>query len=732
MRKSFSALLIALLFIPFTSVKADEGMWLLPLLAKQNGKIMYEMGLEMNVGGIYSEVSPSLKDAIVIFGNGCTGEVVSPNGLILTNHHCGYGAIQQHSTVEHDYLRDGFVAKSYEEEIPTPGLTVTFLVKMEDVTEKVLEGISDNDEEYSRLQKIRVNRQEIAEAATEGTHYLAQVGSFYAGNKYYLCVYERFTDVRMVLAPPSSIGKFGGDTDNWQYPRHTGDFSMFRVYADANNKPADYSPDNKPYRPKRFLNISIDGYKEGDFAMIMGYPGSTERYMTSWEVAQRMAHENAPRAHVRGIKQGVWQEHMQADQAIRIKYSSKYALSSNYWKNSIGQNEAFQKLGTVKQKEREEQAFRQWVNADDARYVKYGRALELIQGAVNATDQVVGTRTFLVESLLQGIEVTLLASRVGRVEQWLESKDKEQLDAYRQEVLPGLEESFFKDYDLATDRATAKAMITLFRKERSQDEQPAAFKIIDTKFKGNVEKYVDWLYAESIFTGFEKLSGAFPKLTAKKLRNDPVYSLMLSIQERVVELNKQLIEPMQELLKGQRLYVAGRLEMLGDKPSYPDANFTMRLTYGTVKGYSPRDAVSYNHYTTLDGVMQKEQPEKWEFIVPARLKELHRLQDYDRYAMPDGVMPVNFLTTNDITGGNSGSPVLNARGELIGLAFDGNWESLSGDIAFEPELQRCINVDIRYVLFIIQQWGGATRLIDEMSIKQAPPQEEQNAVGKAA
>lgn len=715
MRK-LKIILLCIATLATATVRADEGMWLLPLLQKYNIDTMRKMGFKLSADAIYSINNASLKDAIVIFGNGCTGEVVSQQGLLLTNHHCGYGAIQQHSTVEHDYLKDGFWANSLQEEIPTPGLTATFLIRMEDVTSQVTANVTPSMTDQERRQAIHHVRDSLANAATKDTHYKASVDSFYGGNQYFLIVYEVFTDIRMVGAPPSSIGKFGADTDNWMYPRHTGDFSIFRIYANKNNEPADYSPDNQPYKPKRSLTVSLAGYKEGDFAMIMGYPGRTSRYMTSWEIDQTIKVINTDRAHIRGIKQQAWKRHMDADQAIRIKYASKYASSANYWKNSIGQNEALLNLKVIEQKQQQERAFTQWVNESSERQNRFSEALPLIEQSVMALNTPMHHQMYYTEALFRGCEFNMLAGEFIFLEKAIDEKDTALLARYLRAAKNDLQENWFKDYDLATDRDATKAMLRLFKQEMPDSVLPDLYKTIDKKFSGNIDKYVDKLFDNSILVSLDRLQKFLEDPTLKKLDKDLGYQFARSTRTGLKNISTQIATARQNLWKGQRLYIAGQLDMLNGAPSYPDANFTMRLTYGSIKGYSPRDAVNYNYYTTTQGIMQKDNPNSWEFAVPEKLKKLHALSDFERYGLTNGTMPVNFLSTNDITGGNSGSPVLDADGYLIGLAFDGNWESLSGDIAFENEMQRCINVDIRYVLFIIDKYAGCTRLLDEMHI----------------
>lgn len=704
------------MLLSFSSLlRADEGMWLLPLIQQLNMEKMQEMGLELSAEEIYSINQSSLKDAIVIFGRGCTGEVISEEGLILTNHHCGYGVIQRHSTTEHDYLKDGFWAMSKEEEIPTPGLTVTFLVRIEDVTEKIIPEFTKDMPEEERQEKAGELGKQIANKATDGTHYSARVQSFFGGNKYYLLVYETFRDVRMVGAPPSSIGKFGADTDNWMWPRHTGDFSLFRVYADKDNKPAEYSDDNVPYKPKHHLPISLKGVEKNDFAMILGYPGGTQRYMTSWEIDERMNVTNANRIYVRGIRQDLILEDMLEDDEVRIKYSSKYSGSTNYWKNSIGMNKALKRLKIYDQKIEEEKAFLDWVNETPARKEKYGEALSLIENSINTRKDYMHVRQYISEALLRGTELMSFSSRFSRYEDIFDTKDKEKINKAVEEI-KNMARRFYKDYNAPTDQKVAKAMFKTFAQNVDKNYQPDIFNTIETKYKNDYAKYIDNMFSKSIFTDSTKLWAFLENPSTKKMEKDPAYIASQSIYKKYRQLSQQLDPFYIDFNKGHRLYVEGIMEMKEGEALYPDANFSMRLTYGEVLDYYPRDAVHYDYVTTLTGVMEKEDPDNWEFVVPDKLKELYKNKDYGPYAMENGEMPVAFITTNDITGGNSGSPVINGKGEILGTAFDGNWEAMSGDIVFEPELQRCINVDIRYVLFVIDKFAGAQNLIDEMTI----------------
>ncbi|HNV80219.1 MAG TPA: S46 family peptidase [Tenuifilaceae bacterium] len=721
--KRFSLLFLGAVLLLAPLSRADEGMWLLPLLQKYNIATMQSMGLKLSAEDIYSVNHSSIKDAIVMFGRGCTGEVISSQGLVLTNHHCGYGAIQSHSSVEHDYLKDGFWAMSMEEEIPTPGLSVTFLVRIEDVTDVMNNMLQGRITESERAKIIEAVGDSLSAEATKDTHYYALVQSFYGGNAFYLLVYETFNDVRMVGAPPSSIGKFGADTDNWIWPRHTGDFSLFRIYADKDNKPAKYSPDNVPYKPKHHLPISIKDLEKGDFAMVLGYPGSTTRYMTSWEVEESEKITNSNRAYIRGIKQDIILEDMLASDEVRIKYASKYSGSSNYWKHSIGQNQALKRLHVKSSKEKSEAEFLKWLDGNGKRKEAYGEALPLIRDAVKGRRDYVHANQYLLETLYMGTEIIGLASRANDFYKYLnEGQEKISDDEKEKEMAKRVNrfkesaKAFYKNYNCPTDKKVAKAMFKLFNDNVSKELQPELFNIIRTDYNGNFDEYIDNLYDKSIFADSVKLWAFLENPSAESLKNDPAFYAATSIGKTRESYSEKIGFFNDNYKKGHRLYVAGIMEKNEGKPKYPDANFSMRLTYGKVLDYYPKDAVHYNYITTLKGVMEKEDPDNWEFVVPDKLKDLFESKNFGPYAMKNGEMPVNFITNNDITGGNSGSPVINAKGELIGCAFDGNWEAMSGDIIFEPDYQRCISVDIRYVLFIIDKYAGAKRLIDEMTI----------------
>ena len=694
--KKLGFLLVFAILLGSAPLKADEGMWLLPLLEKLNIKKMQEMGCKLSAEDIYSINNSSLKDAIVHFGGGCTAEIVSDKGLLFTNHHCGYGSIQALSTVEHDYLKDGYWAMNLKEELPAKGLSVTFVDKFVDVTERLNKAVAKAKDEADYKKRWDKEIAKIKEEAVKADPTLnARVTSFYNDNMYLLITTRTFKDIRFVGAPPSSIGKFGADTDNWMWPRHTGDFSVFRIYADKNNNPAEYSEDNVPYTPKQSLKISLKGVKENDFAMIIGFPGRTTRFMSSEEAKETQNINNAVSIYVRGEKQDIWMNDMLADPKVRIQYSSKYAGSSNGWKKWMGMNETFDKLNIVERRAAEEKAFNEWVAADPARVEKYGTAVETINNAIKERAEMAYVYRYISESL-SSIELIRAPQRVQR-------------DGGA---------GFYKDYSASTDRKLAKRMIAIYKEKVDPKYHPAFFAEIDSKFGGSIDAFVDNLFDTSVYTSQEKYSAAAKEAAAarKNLSGDPVEALRADLHKVSGMVMPKLMASSGIINKAKKAYVAGTLEMMGDNASYPDANSTMRLTYSKVLPYSPKDAVIYDYITTLDGVMEKEDPNNWEFVVPARLKELWKAKDFGEYALENGKMPVAFLCNGDITGGNSGSPVLNDKGELLGLAFDGNWEAMSGDVIFEPSLQRCINVDIRYVLFIIDKFGGAGYLLDEMDI----------------
>ncbi|WP_088655981.1 S46 family peptidase [Geofilum rhodophaeum] len=713
--KKLLSLSLLLLLINLSKAKADEGMWLLPLLQQLNIETMNEMGLELSAEELFSINQSSLKDAIVIFGGGCTGEMISDQGLLLTNHHCGYGQIQELSTLENNYLDNGFWAASKEEELPAPGLKVTFMRHMEDVTNRVLEGVAEDMDHETRQKAIRANIDSITKAAAEGNDYEHLVRDYFAGNQYFLISYEEFTDVRFVGAPPSSIGKFGYDTDNWMWPRHTGDFSIFRVYAGHDGKPADYSPDNIPYQPLHHLPVSLQGVEMDDFAMTLGFPGSTQRYLPSWGIQERMNIFNQTLITVRGEKQDIWAEDMAASDKVRLQYATKFSRSSNYWKNSIGMNRGLEALDVLSQKRELEARFAEWAESSAANQERYGKVLATVKEAYTSRAPQYKASNYLRETLVNGTEIYRFAGGAKILENALEAGHQTAIDSAVSE-LRSAGEVFFKDYSAPTDQKVLAAMLARYAQDIENRFWPDFYTEVNKKYQGDYQKYAEKLFEKSLFTSQAAFEAFLAKPSLKKLRKDPAYQAGRSVRKQYNKLLGMNREAQQQIDNASRLFIAGLMEMQPDKVFYPDANFTMRLSYGTVGDYEPRDAVRYKHYTTLQGVMEKEDPDNFEFFVPERLKELHATTDYGRYGDKDGSLWVNFTTNNDITGGNSGSPVINGKGQLIGLAFDGNWEAMSGDIAFEPELQKCINVDIRYVLFIIDKYAGASHLIDEMTI----------------
>ena len=718
MKKIFSIFIALAVFAG--SARADEGMWMLPLLQKMNGKQMKDMGCELSPKQIYN-INHSLKDAIVQFGGGCTGEIVSKNGLLLTNHHCGYGHIQKLSSVEHDYLKDGYWAMNLSEELPCEGLTVTFLEYMEDITdalekvEKKVTKANKGSEELEFLISKAIQEEkgrliEDAEKKNPGCKVLVE--SFYNENAFYLIVYKVYRDVRFVGAPPSSIGKFGADTDNWMWPRHTGDFSMFRVYADKKGNPADYSADNVPLKTRDHLKLSIAGVEEGDFTMIMGYPGRTTRFQTSPELKFQIE-QNDIRIAARTVRQDVMLADMLADPKVKIQYASKYSGSTNGWKKWQGMKLAFDKLDIIGRAEQEEAEFTAWVNSDRKgnRQKKYGTVLQDLAAGIEKGREANNAFTTAYESVYK-IELTNFANVLKSLyNRELESgaDSTSALATAYENIAPA-----YGDYSADTDRKIAKAMLKFYRDNAKPEnylkDLPEDFAAMD------IDAFVDCLFDNSVFTSAESLKNTIEE-KGTGVFDDPAVKVAASIIKEVFSVYGEINEADNALAAARKTYTAGLLEWKEGQPSYPDANFTMRLTYGKVGGYSPKDAVIYRYYTTLDGVMEKEDPDNWEFVVPEKLKELWKNKDFGKYALPDGKMPVAFLSNNDITGGNSGSPIMNAKGELIGLAFDGNWESMSSDVMFEPDLQRCINVDIRYVLFIIEKYGNAKWLIKEMDIE---------------
>lgn len=717
MKKIF---IIVFALLSTSIVRADEGMWLLSLLNK-NIDTMQAMGCKLTAEDIYSVNQACLKDAVVGLGNAgspfrhfCSGEIISPKGLVMTNHHCGFSSIQSHSTVEHDYLADGFWAYSLKEELTNPGLTASILQRMEDVTDRVNAVLNDNMTEEERIEAIRKISKDITTEATKGTNLAAQVQDMFEGNQFFLLVYKIYQDVRLVGAPPQSMGKFGGDTDNWVWPRHTADFSLFRIYTGPDGEPAPYSEKNIPLKPKHFFPVSAKGVQDGDFAMTMGFSGTTDRFLTSFGLKETMEVTNDIRYKVRTEKLRIMKEGMDASPKTRIQYASKYANCANYWKYSHEQNIALENLNTMGQKQQIEKDFTTWVNADPARKAKYGEALNLIRQGYEDMRNYSIAMSYLQEALA-GPELHMFALRMSAL---LKEYSQDSTSAERKEVLlkniNKHAKDFYKDFNQEIDRNLVAVLFKMYNDQAGNIMPSDIIQFVNKKYKGDYAKFAQDMFDKSIFTSEETLQTFLAKPSQKKLEKDLAYKAGMSFFETYLEVSAKASEMRQNIAKGDRLFVKGLMTMNPSKVWAPNANSTIRLSYGKVGSYRPRDAVFYDYYTTLTGVMEKEGPKGGEFEVPAKLKELYAAKNFAPYGT-DNIVTC-FITNNDITGGNSGSPVINAKGELIGAAFDGNSEAMSGDIDFEENLQRCINVDTRYVLFIIDKMAKAKNLIEEMTI----------------
>ena len=690
---------------------ADEGMWMLGNLNRQTRKAMKELGLEMPASRLYNPRKPSLKDAVVSFGGFCSGVVVSEDGLVLTNHHCGFSSVQQHSSVEHDYLKDGFVARNRSEELPNPELYVRFLLRTEDVTKRVLKHVTPRMTEAERSSVVDSMMLAIgAEVSAADSTLVGVVDAYYGGNEFWLSVYRDFNDVRLVFAPPSSIGKFGWDNDNWMWPRHTGDFCVFRIYADKNNRPADYSPDNVPYHPSYVAPISLDGYREGSFCMTLGYPGSTERYLSSYGIEEMTQTANQAQIDVRGIKQAIWKREMDRNDSIRIKYASKYDESSNYWKNSIGMNRAVRKLKVLKKKRAMEQELRRWIQQTPDERADLLQLFTDLELAYKNRREVNRAQSYFVEAFLNGPELVQQALTILNFD----------FEGERDVVVANLKKivETYKNLDVDIDKEVFTAMLKEYRSQVDSAYLPEVYHTIATQYGGDDRAFVDSLYAHTQLATPRGLKRFLERDTTYQLLDDPAISLGIDLITKAFELNMQMQEPSVQIDRGERLLNAAIRRFYASRNFYPDANFSMRLSFGTVCGYDPFDGAHYNYYTTTRGVLEKVRAHEGDvdFEVQPEFLSLLSSGDFGRYADENGEMKVCFISNNDITGGNSGSAMFNARGELLGLAFDGNWEAMSSDILYEPDMQRCIGVDIRYVLFVIEKYGKAGELIRELKI----------------
>ena len=690
---------------------AGEGMWI-PMLLQYNEKEMQEMGMRITADDIYSINHSSLKDAIVLFGGGCTGEIVSDYGLLLTNHHCGFDWIQKHSSVEHDYLTDGFWAMDRSQELPCPGLSVIFLREMRDVTQKVLFNVTDDMEEAQRQQNINENIKKIVDEIEKTTPYKVSIKPYFLGNEYYLLLNEVYTDVRLVGCPPSNIGKFGGDTDNWVWPRHTGDFSVFRVYADIDGHPADYSADNIPYKPAKHLEISLKGAEEGDFAFVFGYPARTSEYLPAVAVDQEANVIDPIAVRLRGEILDIYNKYQEQDKKVRIQYASKHAGLGNGWKKWMGVTEGINHFHGVEKKRYYEEAFQEWALGARNRYM-YIDLLKNFEQKYNELEPYRVAYTYLSNAGLN-IEIFDFAGNFNKLSQVTKETPQEDID----KMIASLKKAtttFFKDYYQPIDEEVARTMLKEYL-----DNQPADFRPGFLNEIKDVDTYVEQLFAKSMFTSEEAVNAFLDDFKVKKvkqLQKDPAllaYQSMIGFY--VDEVNPKMGPINKEIDRMQRLYMKGQMLMEPEKRFSPDANFTLRVTYGKVEGFKPQDGKNYRHFTTLDGIMEKENPDIYDYVVEPKLKALYNNKDYGRYADKDGTMHVAFTASVHTTGGNSGSPILNADGQLLGLNFDRCWEGTMSDLVYDPNICRNISVDIRYVLFIIDKFAGAKNLIAEMDI----------------
>lgn len=710
MKPRIAITLITCLF--FLSSQADEGMWMLGNLNKQTRRLMKDLGLEMPADKLYSPRHPSLKDAVVSFGGFCSGVVVSEDGLVFTNHHCGFSSIQQHSTVEHDYLKDGFVARTRSEELPNPELYVRFLLRTEDVTKRVLSAVTPGMDEAQRTAAVDSMMMLIGgEVSSRDSTLTGIVDAYYGGNEFWLSTYRDFNDVRLVYAPPSSIGKFGWDTDNWEWPRHTGDFSVFRIYADIHNRPADYSPDNVPYHPPYVAPISLAGYREGSFCMTLGYPGSTERYLSSFGIEEMMNNANRAQIDVRGVKQAIWKREMDRRDSIRIKYASKYDESSNYWKNSLGVNQAIRKLHVLDKKRALEQELRRWIQQTPAEREKLLHLFSDLELNYKQRRQANHAQAYFVETFLNGPELIQLALTILNFD--FEGDEKTVVANLKAIV------EKYANLDLDIDKEVFAALLREYRSRVDTTYLPEVYHTIATRYGGDERTYVDSLYARTELATPRGLKRFLEQDTTYHIYDDPAISLSIDLLTKFFEINLEIQQPSTGIARGERLLNAAVRRMYTGRNFYPDANSTMRLSFGTICGYTPFDGAEYDYYTTTRGILEKVRAHVGDvdFAVQPEILSLLSSGDFGRYADEKGEMNVCFISNNDITGGNSGSAMFNARGELLGLAFDGNWEAMSSDILYEPAMQRTIGVDVRYMLFVMEKYGKAEHLIRELKIK---------------
>ena len=711
-------IITCLAFLNFA--KADEGMWI-PLFLKYNEAEMQQLGFKLTAEDVYSVNKHSMKDAIVLFGRGCTAELISPEGLILTNHHCGYSYVQSHSTMENNYLHNGFWAKSKSEEIANPGLTVTFLVRMEEVTTAVLKGVTEKLSATEREKVIQNNINQITKKATKGTHYTAIIKPFYYGNQYFMFVNEVFKDVRLVGTPPESIGKFGGDTDNWMWPRHTGDFSLYRIYTDKDGKPADYSPNNIPLKSKQYFKISTKGVNENDFTLVFGYPGTTRQFLISDAVKLITEKQNPVAIHQRGNRLDVMKKYMDESLEIRLLYSAKTASISNGWKKWIGENKGLSETKAIEKKMKEEEAFQQWVNSDSKRKAAYGSLLADMkkQYSVYApllSKQIYFSETFPATELIgfaySHVYPLVVQTQAVPFSQTAFDEAKKKLE---NEINP-----FFSKYHKPIDKDVFVELLHYYFSTINADYIPASLKQYKDISKSNLQAMANEIYDNSPFVDEKTFSSFIVKATKEdiaKLGTSDFFKLFLPAYEQYFPNREKLQEVESQINLLYKTYVKALMEKDGaTKTFYPDANLTMRVTYGQVKGFFNDEGVEYQYYTTLDGVIEKENPDIFDYIVDSKLKAIHAVKDYGPYANEKGELPVAFIASNHTTGGNSGSPVINGDGELIGLNFDRAWEGTMSDINYDVSRCRNISMDARYILFIIDKFANAQNIINELTI----------------
>ena len=710
MKKNF--LTLVLFFVSLVSL-ADEGMWMLNHIDKKTAQLMQQLGLEMPSCQLFNERIPSLKDAIISFGGYCSGVVVSEDGLVFTNHHCGFDAIQNHSSVVHDYLKDGFVADKREDELPNPDLFVSFLIKQEDVTSRILKDIHPGMDETKRSYIVDSLSSVIENEVSEKDSLLrGVVSSYYGGNEFYLSVYKDYKDVRLVFAPPSSVGKFGGDTDNWVWPRHTGDFSVFRIYADKNNQPAFYSPQNRPFHPSYIAPISLKGYQNGTYCMTLGYPGSTDRYLSSFGIEEQMRTQNQSMIDVRGIKQAIWKNAMESNDSIRIMYASKYAASSNYWKYSIGMNKAIEELNIIGKRKLLEDKITCFIENKNEKRQLYGNLIDSLRISYESRKKLIHASSYFGECFGNASELLSLSTQAISTDFFSDSIAGKKIY-----------ESMVKEYsniDLSIDKEVLVAMLKEYREKVDTTYLPDTYKTINEKYKGDCQAYADYIFSHSEMTTPRGLERIYSRDSTFNMFEDPILSLAVDVVTKFVDFYQISSDANNKISRDERFYSEIVRQMSEDKSFYPDANSTMRLSFGIVTPYSANSSSSIDYCTTTKGIFEKVEHYKGDsdFWVQPALLDLLSKKDFGKYADKKGEMNVCFITNNDITGGNSGSAMFNGKGELIGLAFDGNWEGMSSNLEYESSLQRCIGVDIRYVLYIIEKYGKAPHLIKELKLAQ--------------